>query len=117
MVSALSAAVVAKGYPEDYNAAKGKIIHGLNSILMHEQVTVYGAGVKRDGLNYLINGGRLFHLVSFGESVADAKATLNQELGHLYNPCLPPEDQPIYFRSDIGDKEARRRAQLLKSIV
>jgi phosphoribosylamine--glycine ligase len=95
----VSAAVVTKGYPEEYSANLGQPITGLIDVLADGKVTVYGAGAKQSGPGYQTGSGRNLHLVATSESIAEARATLNKELSRLGGP--------IHFRRDIGAREDR----------
>lgn len=89
-----------KGYPIDYSAAKGKIITGLEKV---KGVKIYGAGVKKDGNKYLVNGGRLFCLVGEGRSVIEARKKAYQAMSQI-----SIEGDNLHYRKDIGWRDLKR---------
>ncbi len=95
-------AATAKGYPADYSSVKGKRVKGIGEALK-EGVKVYGAGIKRSGKNYVVNGGRVLYLVGEGKNIVDArkKAYKAMELINI-------EGDNLHYRSDIGWRDSER---------
>ena len=82
--------LVSGGYPEDYE--KDKNIHGLSEI---ENVDVFHAGTKKEGNNFVTNGGRVLAVTSTAKKYQDA-------LKESYNQIKKLEFDKMYFRKDIG---------------
>lgn len=82
--------LVSGGYPEDYE--KDKSIHGLSEI---ENVDVFHAGTKKEGNNFVTNGGRVLAVTSTAKKYQDA-------LKESYNQIKKLEFDKMYFRKDIG---------------
>ena len=82
--------LVSGGYPEHYE--KEKSIHGLSEI---ENVDVFHAGTKKQGNNFVTNGGRVLAVTSTAEKYQDA-------LKESYNQIQKLEFDKMYFRKDIG---------------
>ena len=82
--------LVSGGYPEDYE--KDKSIHGLSEI---ENVDVFHAGTKKQGNNFVTNGGRVLAVTSTAEKYQDA-------LKESYNQIQKLEFDKMYYRKDIG---------------
>ena len=82
--------LVSGGYPEHYE--KEKSIHGLSEI---ENVDVFHAGTKKQGNNFVTNGGRVLAVTSTAEKYQDA-------LKESYNQIQKLEFDKMYYRKDIG---------------
>ena len=82
--------LVSGGYPEHYE--KEKSIHGLSEI---ENVDVFHAGTKKEGNNFVTNGGRVLAVTSTAEKYQDA-------LKESYNQIKKLEFDKMYYRKDIG---------------
>lgn len=94
-----------KGYPGDYSAVKGMEIIGLERASEVPGVTVYGVAIAvRDGKFYA-DGGRLFNIVGAGQNVAEAQMRAYEAMDYI-----SIEGDNLHYRTDIGEKEAARRA-------
>lgn len=82
--------LVSGGYPEDYE--KEKTIKGLSEI---KNVDVFHAGTKRQGNNFVTNGGRVLAITSTAEKYQEA-------LKQSYNQIKKLEFEKMYYRKDIG---------------
>ena len=82
--------LVSGGYPEDYE--KEKIINGLSET---KNVTVFHAGTKKQGSNFITNGGRVLAVTSKAEKYQDA-------LKQSYNEIKKLKFDKMYYRKDIG---------------
>ena len=82
--------LVSGGYPEDYE--KEKTINGLSEI---KNVDVFHAGTKRQGHNFVTNGGRVLAITSTAEKYQEA-------LKQSYNQIKKLEFEKMYYRKDIG---------------
>lgn len=87
----LGVVVAAKGYPEAYS--KGVPLEILDSIEMN----IYYAGVKSKGTQLISNGGRVYLLEAYGETVEQAQ-------GKIYNELSKVNDEQFIYRKDIGNK-------------
>lgn len=99
----ISIAGCARGYPSDYSAAKGKKIYGLDLASHLPGVSVFGAGLKKVGGNYVVNGGRIFHLVAEGATIHEARARAYEAMSHI-----SVEGNNLHYRTDIGWRELER---------
>ncbi|MDE2025652.1 MAG: phosphoribosylamine--glycine ligase, partial [Patescibacteria group bacterium] len=90
----------AKGYPGDYSGVKGKKITGLENA---KNVVVYGAGIKKDGSNFVVNGGRVFYVIGEGKDVLEAR---NKAYDALESISI--EGENLYYRKDIGWRDVQR---------
>ncbi|MBI2442672.1 MAG: phosphoribosylamine--glycine ligase [Candidatus Levybacteria bacterium] len=99
----VSVAGCAQGYPADIEKAKGKKIYGLHDAMKLPGITVFGAGIKRKGNNYIVNGGRIFHLVAEGKTIAEARERAYAAMSHIF-----VEGNNLHYRTDIGWREVER---------
>lgn len=99
----VAVASASKGYPTDYSAVKGKKISGLEKVIALPDIKVYGAGVKKVGKDYVINGGRLFYIVGKGNDVIEAR-----ENAYAAMKLISIEDNGLHYRKDIGYRDVER---------
>lgn len=99
----ISIAGCAKGYPNDYSGAKGKIINGLNEAMKIPGITIYGSGMKKIGKSYVVNGGRIFHLVAEGKDINQARERAYAAMSKIF-----VEGNNLHYRTDIGWRELER---------
>lgn len=107
----VSVAAVANGYPGEYSDEWGKEIFGLSEVIKRGEVTVFGAAVvEEDGKFYVASGGggRLFHLMTEGVSVEQARATIAGELSRIYILGDKLGQNRLHTRRDIGLREIQR---------
>ena len=71
---------------------KKKTIKGLSEI---KNVDVFHAGTKRQGNNFVTNGGRVLAITSTAEKYQEA-------LQQSYNQIKKLEFEKMYYRKDIG---------------
>lgn len=88
--TAATVVLVSGGYPEDYE--KGKLVKGLNGI---KESQVFHSGTSLRGEDVLTNGGRVFAITSFSNSINGA-----------VSKSLKAAEQVMYegkyYRKDIG---------------
>lgn len=99
----ISVAGCAKGYPDDYSDSRGKIIYGLEKVRSIPGVNVYGSGIKKKGKKYVVNGGRIFHLVVEGNTISEARKKAYSAMSQIYI-----EGNNLQYRTDIGWREIER---------
>lgn len=99
----ISIAGCARGYPIDYSHAKGKKIYGLETVSGMPGITIFGAGIKRQGKEYVVNGGRIFHLVAEGKTIEDAREKAYSAMSQIF-----VEGNNLHYRTDIGWREVER---------
>jgi phosphoribosylamine--glycine ligase len=99
----ISVAGCARGYPSDYSAVIGKKIFGLQKASRLPGISIYGAGIKRKGKDYTVNGGRIFHIVAEGKTIAEARARAYAAMSHIF-----VEGNNLHYRTDIGWREVER---------
>ncbi len=88
--TALTLMLVSGGYPEKYE--KGKEIKGLNNIT---DSIVFHSGTKKDGDKIYTNGGRVFAITSFGNSIQEARTK-------SYKNAEKIDFEGKFYRKDIG---------------
>lgn len=99
----ISVAGCALGYPLDYTNVKGKKIYGLNEVLSLKGIKIFGAGIKKEGKNFVVNGGRVFHLVAEGKDVKETRSNAYQAMSMIYI-----EGNNLHYRTDIGWRDLMR---------
>ncbi|MEN9407592.1 MAG: phosphoribosylamine--glycine ligase [Candidatus Parcubacteria bacterium] len=99
----ISIAGCAKGYPDDSSQAKGKRVFGLRDAAKMEGITLFGAGIKKKGEAYVVNGGRIFHLVAEGKTITQARERAMAAMAHIF-----VEGNNLQYRTDIGWRELER---------
>lgn len=99
----VSVAACSKGYPNDYSTVKGKEIFGLTDVMKIKGITVFGAGIKRLGNRFFVNGGRVFHLVAEGKTIEEARRLAYGALSMIYI-----EGNNLHYRTDIGYRDVER---------
>lgn len=102
-LSRVAVAGASRGYPDDYSAAKGKEIFGLNDASRVQGVRLYGAGVRLENGKHFVNGGRLFYLVGKGETVIDARNMAYDAMSRV-----TVDGNNLHFRTDIGWRDVQR---------
>lgn len=95
-------AATAKGYPVDYEAAKGKKVFGIEKAIKMG-VKIYGAGIKKTGNDYVVNGGRILYIVGEGKSVLEAR-----EKAYKAMAMISIEGDNLHYRTDIGWRDLER---------
>lgn len=93
-----------KGYPNDYSAARGKRIFGIEEALK-EGVRIFGAGIDVRGGKFFANGGRLFSIVAEGKNILEARQKAYSAIAHI-----SVEGNNLHFRTDIGWRDVEREA-------
>ncbi|MBI4079064.1 MAG: phosphoribosylamine--glycine ligase [Candidatus Levybacteria bacterium] len=99
----ISIAGCSRGYPTDYSAVKGKEIFGLEAAMKLPGISIYGAGIKREGRRFFANGGRIFHLVAEGETIVQARVRAYGAMA-----TIQVEGNNLHYRTDIGWRDVMR---------
>ncbi len=99
----ISIAGCAKGYPTDYSAAKGKEITGLEDAMKIAGITIYGAGIAKKNNKWIVNGGRVFHLVAEGNDIKEAR-----DRAYKAMKLISIEGNNLHYRKDIGWRDLQR---------
>ncbi len=99
----VSVAGCSKGYPGDYASVKGKEIFGLNKAMKVPGITIFGAGIKKVGKRFFVNGGRIFHIVAEGKNVLKAR-----EKAYKAMALVNIEGNNLHYRTDIGWRDVER---------
>ncbi len=94
--------ICAKGYPVDYKSVKGKRIFGIVEA-QKLGVTVYGAGVKKIGEDFVVNGGRVMYVSSEAEGVVEAREKVYSAISKV-----SIEGDNMHYRQDIGWRDVAR---------
>ncbi len=92
----------AKGYPLDYSKVKGKKIFGIDNAIK-QGFKIYGAGIKRSGKNYLVNGGRILYTLGEGKDVLSARKKAYEAMS-----LINIEGDNLHYRTDIGWRDIAR---------
>ena len=90
--TAVAIMAVSGGYPGEYK--KDIPIRGLDELSI-EGSLLFHAGTKKEGNETVTNGGRVFAVTSFGDTIAEAAEQSLYAMEQIYF-------EDIYFRSDIG---------------
>lgn len=90
---ALTVVMAANGYPG--TPEKGTEIRGLEALKGREDVHVFHAGTKPDGVRLLANGGRVLAVTALGPTVSDAQAKAYAAVDEI-------DWQGGFCRRDIG---------------
>lgn len=98
----VSVAGCSSGYPDDYKSVKGKKVLGLQNI--SKKSLLYGSGIVKNNKDFLVNGGRIFHVVGVGSDVIEARGNAYGEISKTY-----VEGNNLHYRTDIGWKDVERK--------
>ena len=99
----ISIAACASGYPDNYDAVKGKEIFGINEISRLQNVKIFGAGITRRDKRFFVNGGRILHIVAKGKNIIEARRRAYRAISFLHI-----EGNNLHFRTDIGWRDVAR---------
>lgn len=102
----VAVALCAKGYPTDYSKVKGKKILGIEKAIK-SGVIIYGAGVKKAGKDYVVNGGRVLYVVGDGKDVMEAR-----EKAYKAIKLISIMGDNEHYRTDIGYRDVNRMKSL-----
>lgn len=81
------------GYPVSYE--KGKPISGLGEAASLPGITVFHAGTRYEGEQYLTNGGRVLNVTA-------SEKTLGETMGKIYGAISLISFEGMHYRRDIG---------------
>ena len=90
--TAVAIMAVSGGYPGEYK--KELLISGLDELAIEGSI-LFHAGTKKVDNETVTNGGRVFAITSFGETIKEAAEQSLYAMEQIYF-------EDIYFRSDIG---------------
>ncbi len=93
----------ATGYPKDTTAVAGGKIFGLDTMQRLPNTIIYSAGMKKIGKHFVVNGGRLFHVVGEGKSLSEARKYAYAAMSQVYI-----EGNNLHYRTDIGWRDLER---------
>lgn len=99
----------AKGYPVDYSKVKGKKIFGIENA-QKMGVKVYGAGIKKEGKRWIVNGGRVLYIMVSGNNVIEAR-----DKAYKAMKLMSIEGDNLHYRTDIGWRDLARLRETLRS--
>lgn len=85
--------------------AKKRQLFGLNKALSLNGITIYGSRIALANKKHFVSQGRLFHLVSEGKDVIEARRKAYEAMSMLYI-----EGNNLHFRTDIGWRDLERKA-------
>lgn len=98
----VSIAVASPQYPASSSASNGKEIFGIDNVLKHD-VELFGSGIKKADKKYLVNGGRILHVVGKSKTIIDARKNAYGAVSSLF-----VAGNNIHFRTDIGWRDVVR---------
>jgi phosphoribosylamine--glycine ligase len=99
----MAIAGVSRGYPVDCSNVRGKKVFGIEKVQKIPGIKIYGAGIKKVGRNYLVNGGRLFYIIGEGKNIVEARQKAYRAM-----LMVSVEKNNLHFRTDIGWRDAQR---------
>ncbi len=99
----VSVAGCAKGYPLDYASVKGKNVRGLEKINKFPNVLVFGAGISKEKDRFIVNGGRVFHIVGEGLNLDSARSRAYGAISYIN-----VSGNNLHYRTDIGWRDLER---------
>jgi phosphoribosylamine--glycine ligase len=99
----LSVAGCSLGYPVDYSKVKGKIITGLEKAMKLPGIKIFGAGIAKNGKNFVVHGGRVFHIVGEGKTLVQAKDKAYKAMA-----MINIQGNNLHYRTDIGWRDLER---------
>lgn len=103
----VSVAVASQGYPGDYSEVKGRRVSGLEETQQLPGVRIFGAGLRRNGEGYVVNGGRIVHIVAEGSNTSEANRLANNAADLIHVEGALGENLAIH-RRDIGHRDIQR---------
>lgn len=102
-LSRLSVVGCSLGYPVDYAKVKGKIVSGLDRAMKLPGVKIFGAGIVKKGKNFVVHGGRVFHVVGEGKTLVQARDKAYKAMA-----MINIEGNNLHYRTDIGWRDLER---------
>lgn len=99
----ISVAGASLGYPNDYSNVKGKKVFGLEKTEKTLGVRLFGAGVSKKDKNFVVNGGRVFHIMAEGKTLIQARTKAYGAISNIYI-----EGNNLHYRNDIGWRDMMR---------
>jgi phosphoribosylamine---glycine ligase len=97
---AVCVVLASEGYPGPY--PKGKKIEGLDAVACMENVILFHAGTRREGEEWLTNGGRVLGVTALGND-------LEGSVERAYEAVSKIHFDGMMFRKDIAHRALRRR--------
>ncbi|MGP1909776.1 phosphoribosylamine--glycine ligase [Metabacillus sp. JX24] len=88
--------LASKGYPDAYN--KGEAIGSL--LPGFEQGALFHAGTKKEGQQYVTDGGRVLAVVAYGSDLLEAQTQVYEYVAEVASDAL-------FYRKDIGAKATK----------
>lgn len=95
----------AKGYPVDYSEVLGKRVNGIEEA-QNMGVRVYGAGIKKNGNEWMVNGGRVLFVMAEGENILQA-----YQKAYLAIKKISVEGENLHYRKDIGWRDLDKKSK------
>ncbi len=102
-LSRLSVAGCSLGYPVDYSKVKGKTIKGLEKTIKLPGVKIFGAGIAKKDKNFVVHGGRVFHVVGEEKTLVQARDKAYKAI-----EAINIQGNNLHFRTDIGWRDLER---------
>jgi phosphoribosylamine--glycine ligase len=101
--AAVCVVVASPGYPEATRT--GSMIEGIDDVQQEDDITVFCAGVARDGKGNLVtDGGRVLNVVGFGPTITDARSRAYEGVRRVSFPGMQ-------YRNDIAAAAAKEEEQ------
>ncbi len=93
--AAVCVVLASGGYPIDYKT--GYRIEGLDGLGKYDNVLLFHAGTRKEGEDYLTDGGRVLGITVLGDGLIDA-------ISQAYECVEEVHFEDMHYRSDIGYK-------------
>jgi phosphoribosylamine--glycine ligase len=93
--AAVCVVLASGGYPGSY--AKGKLISGLEMAEEDSRIVVFHSGTRREGENFLTDGGRVLGVTAIGADLASAVMSAYEAVNKIHF-------EGMHYRRDIGAK-------------
>lgn len=99
----ISVAGCSRGYPTDYSKVKGKKVNGLERVSKFPNINIFGAGISKKENGFVVNGGRVFHLMGEGLTLSQARLRTYGAIS-----TISIEGNNLHYRTDIGWRDVMR---------
>jgi phosphoribosylamine--glycine ligase len=93
--AAVCVVLASGGYPGSYT--KGKVISGLKMAEEDSRIVVFHSGTRRDGENFVTDGGRVLGVTATGADLASAVMCAYEAVNKIHF-------EGMHYRRDIGAK-------------
>ena len=82
---------------------KGKRTIGLEKVSKFPNINIFGAGISKKENGFVVNGGRVFHLMGEGITLSQARLRVYGAIS-----MISIEGNNLHYRTDIGWRDLER---------